>query len=206
MWLTWIDDCIAIGKKSVVERESAQLMSLFDCDDVGSLMKEYIGNNIEIGDGMMKLMQPVLLKSFDDEFEVSKTCQVNLPAKAGQVLMKGKEDKIMSNHMMTKYRSRVGKLRYLATWSRPDILNAVREASRLMKAPTQVHYQAMIQIMEYCVTMSKRGRKIAPKENGTEPRTLNCSDGLIRFDIQSMSRNQKECDWEHHQSYSNPKP
>jgi hypothetical protein len=85
---------------------------------------------------MMKLTQPVLLKSFVDEFEVSKTCRVNLPAKAGQVLIKGNEDKIMSDHMKTNYRSRVGKLRYLATWSRPDILNAVRETPRHMKAPT----------------------------------------------------------------------
>jgi hypothetical protein len=48
VWLTWIDDCIAIGKKSVVEQECARLMSLFDCDNVGS-MKEYIGIKIETG-------------------------------------------------------------------------------------------------------------------------------------------------------------
>jgi hypothetical protein len=71
MWLTWIDACIAIGKKSVVECKRAQLMSLFDCDDVG-LMMEYIGNKIEIGDWMMKMMQPVLLKSLVDEFEKAK--------------------------------------------------------------------------------------------------------------------------------------
>jgi hypothetical protein len=47
MWLTWIDDCITIGKKSVVECESARLMSLFDCDDVGS-MKEYIGIKLRL--------------------------------------------------------------------------------------------------------------------------------------------------------------
>jgi hypothetical protein len=105
------------------------------------------------------------LKSFVYEFEVSKTCQVNLPAKAGQVLIKGKEDKIRSDHMKTKYRLGVGKLRYLVTWSRLDILNTVRETSRHMKAPMQVNYQAMIQIMEYYVTTSKRGRTIAPKES-----------------------------------------
>jgi hypothetical protein len=76
------------------------------------------------------------------------------------VLRKGKEDKIMSDHMMMKYRSGVGKLRYLATWSRPEILNAVREASRHMRAPTQGNNPAMIQIMEYCVTMLKRGGEL----------------------------------------------
>jgi Reverse transcriptase (RNA-dependent DNA polymerase) len=162
VWLTWIDDCIAIGKKSVVERECAQLMSLFDCDDVG-LMKEYIRNKIEIGNRVMKMTQPVLLKSFVDEFEVSENCRVNLPAKAGQVLIKGKEEEIMNEHMTTRFRSGVGNLRYLATWSRLDILNAVREISRHMKAPTKAHYQAMIQVMEYCVTTSNRGRKNSAK-------------------------------------------
>jgi hypothetical protein len=80
------------------------------------------------------------------------------------VLIKGKEEEIMNEHMTTKFRSGVGKLRYLATWSRPDILNAVREVSHHMKAPTKAHYQAMIQVMEYCITTSKRGRKIAPKD------------------------------------------
>jgi hypothetical protein len=68
--------------------------------------------------------------------------------------MKGKEEEIMNERMTTKFRLGVGKLRYLATWSRPDILNAVREISRHTKAPTKAHYQAMIQVMEYCVTTS----------------------------------------------------
>jgi hypothetical protein len=54
----------------------------------------------------------------------------NLPAKPGQILMKGEEKDVLSASEQSKYRSGVGKLRYLATWSRPDILNAVREVSR----------------------------------------------------------------------------
>jgi hypothetical protein len=127
-------------------------------------MKEYIGNKIEIGNRMMKLMQPVLLKSFVDEFKVSENCHVNLPAKAGQVLTKEKEEETMNEHMTTKFRSGVGKLRYLATWSRLDVLNAVREISRHMMAPTKAHYWAMIQVMEYCMTTANRGRKIAARD------------------------------------------
>jgi hypothetical protein len=50
----------------------------------------------------------------------------------------------------------------LATWSRPDILNAVREVSRHLKTPTQNHYNAMKTIMEYCISTAGRGRKIEP--------------------------------------------
>jgi hypothetical protein len=72
--------------------------------------------------------------------------------------------------MQKKYWSGVGKLRYLTTWSRPDILNAVREVSRFLQAPTQVHYDAMIRIMDYCVSTPERGRKISPTQswNGTK--------------------------------------
>jgi hypothetical protein len=46
--------CHVIGNENVVARESAKLMSLFDCDDVGP-MKEYIGNKIDYGPNKMKL-------------------------------------------------------------------------------------------------------------------------------------------------------
>jgi Reverse transcriptase (RNA-dependent DNA polymerase) len=42
IWLTWIDDCIVIGNANVVARESAKLMSLCDCEDVG-LVELYDG-------------------------------------------------------------------------------------------------------------------------------------------------------------------
>jgi hypothetical protein len=153
IWLTWIDDSIVPGKENVVVRECAKLMSLFDCDDVG-LVGEYISNKIEIGKNIMKLTQPVLLRSYVDEFDVDKGVATNLPAKAGQVLVKGDKQDVMEDVMKTKYQSGVGKLWYLANWSHPDVLNVVREVSRHMKAPTQDHYNAMKKIIEFCVTTS----------------------------------------------------
>jgi hypothetical protein len=54
-------------------------------------MQEYIRNEIEIWKNIMKLTQPALLKSFIDEFDVNKSVEMSLPAKAGQVLVKGEE-------------------------------------------------------------------------------------------------------------------
>jgi hypothetical protein len=62
----------------------------------------------------------------------------------GQVLAKGEGHEIVEGVMWTKYRSGVGKLKYLATWSRLDILNAVREVSRHMQAPTKKHFEASV--------------------------------------------------------------
>lgn len=60
---------VVIGKPDVIDRESAKMMSLFDCDD-GIPLNEYIGNKIDIGKDCMKLTQPVMLQSFIDEFGV----------------------------------------------------------------------------------------------------------------------------------------
>jgi Reverse transcriptase (RNA-dependent DNA polymerase) len=174
MWLTWIDDCVVIGKEDTVARESAKLMSLFECEDIG-LMEEYVGSKVEISGGKMKFKQPVLLQSFVDEFGIDVKCKINLPAAPGQVLAKGKDQEILDGVMRTKYRSGVGKLRYLATWSRPDILNAVREVSRHMQAPTKKHYEAMIRAMAFCIATPERGRAIE----------LSCKwDGTSEFEFQ----------------------
>jgi hypothetical protein len=77
---------------------------------------------------------------------------VNLPAKPGQILSKGDEKDVLVVSAQTKYRSGVG----------PDILNAVREVSRYLQAPTLVHYDAMIRIMDYCLSTASHGRMIAP--------------------------------------------
>jgi Reverse transcriptase (RNA-dependent DNA polymerase) len=114
MWLTWIDNCVAIGKENTVAKESAKLMSLFECKDIGPV-EEYDGSKVEINGKEMKFKQPVLLQSFVDEFGVDAKSKVNLPAAPGQVLAKGEDHEIMDGGIRTKYRSGVGKLRYLAT-------------------------------------------------------------------------------------------
>jgi hypothetical protein len=55
--------------------------------------------------------------------------------------MKSKVCDVLDEKERTKYGSGVGKLQYLATWSRPDVVNAVREVSRHMQAPNKMHYE-----------------------------------------------------------------
>jgi hypothetical protein len=45
----------------------------FDCDDQGEL-KEYIGCKVDrdMENGSVKLMQPVLMQSYEDEFDLPK--------------------------------------------------------------------------------------------------------------------------------------
>jgi hypothetical protein len=55
-------------------------------------------------------------------------------------------------------------------WSRPDIMNAVRETSKFMTKGTQMHMAAMLRVMKYCMGTGSDGLILKPKGDwdGTE--------------------------------------
>jgi hypothetical protein len=59
----------------------ASMMKLFDCDDVGTL-KEYLGCKVDYDQeaGTMRLTQPVMIQSFQDEFNLPEGKASNTPA------------------------------------------------------------------------------------------------------------------------------
>jgi hypothetical protein len=84
-------------------------------------------------------------------------------APAGSMLSKG--DKIESEAVplaQQAYRKGVGKLLHVTRWTRPDIMNSVRELLRFARGALLAHMKAMYRCMPYCVATSKRGIKIAP--------------------------------------------
>ena len=164
MWLSWIDDCVAIGTTETVQHERTKMGHLFDCDDIGPL-EEYIGTKVDVEPGKIKLTQPVLLQSFVDEFGAKANKSIVVPAIPGKALRKCEEGEALSATQHKRYRSGVGKLNYLGRWSRPDILNQVRELSRHMQAPNEEHYKAMMRCMDYCVTTKERGLLIEPNQH-----------------------------------------
>ena len=87
MWLSWVDDCLCIGPPNQVTKCISEMKGLFDCDDVGE-MKEYVGCKIErdVKGGSLKLTQPVLIQSFEDEFDLPGR-QYDTPAESKRQLM-----------------------------------------------------------------------------------------------------------------------
>jgi len=125
LWISWVDDLATGGQSTGVHFAKDQMMKYFDCDDTGT-MEEYVGCKIErnMEEGWIKLTQPVLIQSFQDEFDLPKMDdEVTTPAIPGQILMKGEP---MSEEDQSKYRSGVGKLLHLVKKTRPEMLNAVR--------------------------------------------------------------------------------
>jgi hypothetical protein len=86
IWLSWVDDCLVVGKKEGVLKAKKQMTDRFDGDEVGEL-KEYIGCKVDydpIG-GHVKITQPVLLQSFVDEFKLPTGDVPITPAVPGDV-------------------------------------------------------------------------------------------------------------------------
>ena len=90
------------------------------------------------------------MQSLVDEFELPKTNHTT-PAVPKNVLTKAAEELALDGKDQTKYRSGVGKLLHIMQYSRPEILNAVRDLARHMTKAAPYHTQAMLRCMNYMV-------------------------------------------------------
>ena len=88
IWLSWVDDLLNLGNEADVNEACDELKMHFDCDDLGKL-EEYVGCKVDYNkeEGSLRFTQPVILQSFEDEFDLPNKSPVT-PAEAGQVLVK----------------------------------------------------------------------------------------------------------------------
>ena len=119
-----------------------------------------IDRNLE--EGWIKLTQPVLIQSYTDEFDLPEGETPKTPATPGSVLQRGEPNDHVSEKEQTTYRSGVGKLLHMMKWTRPEILNAVRELSRFMTGATLADMKEMYRTMKYCAGTPNRGLLLKP--------------------------------------------
>jgi hypothetical protein len=130
LWLSWVDDFMVCGPEEAVIHEKRIMGKMFPCDDMGK-MEEYIGCKIErnYDKQSLRLTQPVLLRSFQDEFDMTQLGKPMTPAIPGSALTKTNTEGEAPHHIQSNYRKGVGKLLHLTRWTSPEIMNAVHELS-----------------------------------------------------------------------------
>ena len=160
LWASWVDDLLSCGKETEVKKGREELKKYFDLDEVGPV-QEYVGCKVNYNkeEGYIHLTQPVLIQSFEDEFELPSR-EHKTPAAQGEVLCKG--EPLLNEKEHRNYRKGVGKLLHLSKYARPDICNAVRELTRFGGAPNVNHYKAMHRCMKYAVDTKNRGLLLKP--------------------------------------------
>ena len=165
--LSWIDDLLIFGKCEWVLHYKKKIIDLIDCNDIGPLT-DYIGNKIEFNhdECWVRLTQPALLRSFKDEFTVSKPNRcLKTPAIPGSVLRAGMAEEGISAKDQKTYHLGVGKLLFLMKWTWPDVLNSVMDLSRFMSCARPSHLMAMEWVMQYCLCSKDKGLKLQPSSN-----------------------------------------
>ena len=163
--MSWVDDFFVTGHAKNVHADKEVMKKLFPCEDLGEV-KEYVGCQVERDwdEPSIKLTQPVLLQSFQDEFDLSEIGNPVTPAVPGTSLSKTATVGELTPEAQSLYRKGTGKLLHLTRWTRPEIGNAVRELSRYMGGALVSHLKAMYRCMGYCRGTPTRGIKIKPNE------------------------------------------
>ncbi len=112
--LTWVDDNLIIAPPLIVENEKDIMKQHFECNDIGDLRK-YIRCEIDWDWKMnsIKITQPVLVQSLEDELKLPPSTLPQTPAKPGITMTKYEDKNKQSKEMHTKYRAGIEKLQYL---------------------------------------------------------------------------------------------
>jgi Reverse transcriptase (RNA-dependent DNA polymerase) len=145
--INWVDDIIlACPDESVVLDKKKKLEETFEIDDVGP-MTEFVSCHIDHdrSKSTMKFLQPVLLQSFVDEFELPARATGGTLAPPGVSLRAYEDEEQLSVTQKREFRKAIGKLWYLARMSRHDILHAVRDMSRFSSSAWTTTWKAVLQ-------------------------------------------------------------
>jgi Reverse transcriptase (RNA-dependent DNA polymerase) len=104
LWISWVDDCLLVGHPNQVHEYKQKINEYFYCDDVGEICK-YVGCTIKRNkkEGMMKMTQPVLIKSFVDKFDIPHNNQLVIPASQGKSFAIGGHLDMMNKEDQRRY-------------------------------------------------------------------------------------------------------
>jgi hypothetical protein len=118
------------------------------------------------------------------------------PALQGSQLHPAAEEEEVSAEEAAIYYTIVGKLLYLIMWSRPEMGNAVREASRRVKASTKKHMKYLNRIVSYVIQTPNRDWFLKPT------RKWDAKDRKFEFKLRGRSDSNYGTDTETRRSVS----
>ena len=108
---------LVVGNKKCMLNKKEKFKEHFDVDEVKEL-SEYVGCKIDVNieQGRLKIMQPVLIQSLEDKFDLTKVLTTITLAIPGSVLKPLDAEDVVKPECQTMYCSRLGKLLHMMHW------------------------------------------------------------------------------------------
>ena len=164
----YVDDALIVGNEEAIVMTVAQLKTKVLLKDVGPLA-EYVGCTVVKDPHKKKLWmwQPDLITKMEGIFKehIQKLKVYKTPATPGQITLRSEDpSEVVDPETHTLYRSGVGMLLYLVKFSRPEISNAVREASKANVGPTKANMKSLYRLIKFVVDTKNYGLVMEPNQ------------------------------------------
>jgi Reverse transcriptase (RNA-dependent DNA polymerase) len=167
----YVDDMIITSPdESLISDIKDKLQREYEIKDLGELnylLKMQITRNEN--DKTVEISQRHYIETILERFELTEIEPCDTPQDVNVIL----EPSTLTKDEITKqnipYRELVGSFQYLATGSRPDIANAVRELSKFLSCYDETHWKAALKVCQYLKSTKTLGLKFDGKrQNGID--------------------------------------
>ncbi len=148
----YVDDCLIVGKKAQVTEIIQEISKLFKIKALG-IAKKYLGCEVrrDIEKGSLTIHQKEYIKGVKNSYGID-------PRGMKTPMICEEPNKLNEEEVDIKeYQSVVGTLLYASKSTRPDIANAVRNASQNMVSPKKSHMDQAYRIMQYLINHAEEG-------------------------------------------------
>ena len=175
--LCYVDDNLVIGQRPVID----DFLNDFKKSEFKYTLEEglsdYLSCDIQMDTEAMIgwIGQPHMVKKIEKTFgeEVSKIQKYSTPGTPGFKLTKASnESEMISDELQSRFRTGVGQLMFLIKHSRPDIMSAVRELTKVLGNATEAAYKEMLRCVKFVLGTKSKGLKLAPRLDPNDLWTL----------------------------------
>jgi hypothetical protein len=162
IFMVYIDNGIFLGSKnSQLQKVIKEIQNLgLDIGDLGHPV-DYVGVNIKKPkDGSYEFTLQGLIISIINDVGLKDAKVKPVPAKVSLQLHAFKDKPAFDLNF--NYRSAVGKLKYLAQTTRPDIMYAIHQIAKYSSDPRQSHGETILYLVRYLKKSCNLGLKFKP--------------------------------------------
>jgi hypothetical protein len=173
----YVDDLVVTGADPAEINEfKKQMTSEFEMFDLG-LLSYYLGIEVSQYKDFTTVKQTCYAKKILDQFGMGQCNATKFPMDPGARLHSDKGGQPVD---ATQYRKVIGSLRYLLH-TRPDLAFSVGIASRFMEKPTELHMNAVKQILRYLKGTIDLG--LVYTQGGSEEMLVGYTDSDVGGDL-----------------------